>query len=206
MQLRNFDLNLLTVFDAVFEEHSIAAASERLSVSQSAVSHALRRLRKSLSDELFVRRADGMWPTPKARQFAIPVKSALGRIARALGGEPFDPSQAIRSFAIGAGDYASTTIIPRLVGSLATSAPLVDIHVVPANRVDIIQLLEEGHIDVALGWFATVPARFGRSKLLDEDSVFVVRLGHPLTSEVPTLWRLLDFPHVVVNLLGSSVG
>src|SRR5580692_991976 len=106
MQLRNFDLNLLTVFDAVFEEHSIAAASERLSVSQSAVSHALRRLRKSLSDELFVRRADGMWPTPKARQFAIPVKIALGRIARALGGEPFDPSQAIRSFAIGASDYA----------------------------------------------------------------------------------------------------
>jgi DNA-binding transcriptional LysR family regulator len=206
MQMRNFDLNLLTVFDAVFEEHSIAAASDRLSLSQSAVSHALRRLRRALSDELFIRQADGMWPTPKARQLAIPVKTALGRIARALGGEPFDPAHAIRSFAIGASDYASTTIIPRLVGNLAISAPLVDIHVVPANRVDIVQLLEEGHIDVALGWFATVPARFGRAKLLDEDSVFVVRPGHPLTLEVPTLWRLLDFPHVVVNLLGSSVG
>jgi DNA-binding transcriptional LysR family regulator len=206
MQIRNFDLNLLMVFDAVFEEHSIAAASERLSLSQSAVSHALRRLRRALSDELFVRQADGMWPTPKARQFAIPVKSALDRIARALGGEPFDPARAIRSFAIGASDYASTTIIPTLVGRVAVSAPLVDIHIVPANRVDIIRLLEEGHIDVALGWFATVPERFGRSKLLDEDSVFVVRLGHPLTSEVPTLWRLLDFPHVAVNLLGSSVG
>src|SRR5580693_2745294 len=138
MQMRNFDLNLLTVFDAVFEEHSIAAASERLSLSQSAVSHALRRLRKALSDELFVRQADGMWPTPKAQQLAIPVKSALGRIARALGGEPFDPTQAIRSFAIGASDYAATTIIPRLVECVANSAPSVDIHVVPANRADMI--------------------------------------------------------------------
>ncbi len=76
----------------------------------------------------------------------------------------------------------------------------------PANRLDIIRLLEEGHIDVALGWFATVPERFSRAKLVDEDSVFVVRAGHPLTLEVPTLWRLLDFPHVAVNLLGSTVG
>jgi DNA-binding transcriptional LysR family regulator len=107
MQLRNFDLNLLIVFAAVFEEHSIAAASERLSLSQSAFSHALRRLRRALSDDLFVREADGMRLPPKARQFAIPVKSALERLAGALGGEPFDPARAIRSFSIGASDYAT---------------------------------------------------------------------------------------------------
>jgi DNA-binding transcriptional LysR family regulator len=206
MQLRNFDLNLLLVFDAVFEEHSIAAASERLSLSQSAVSHALRRLRRALSDELFVREADGMRPTPKARLFALSVRNALDRIGRALGGEPFDPARAIRSFAIGASDHASTTIIPRLVENIAIAAPSVDIRVVPANRVDLVRQLDEGSVDVALGWFATVPVRFGRAKLLDEDCVFMVRHGHPLTSEVPTRERLLDFRHVAVNLLGSNVG
>jgi DNA-binding transcriptional LysR family regulator len=179
MQLRNFDLNLLTVFDAVFEEHSIAAASERLNLSQSAVSHALRRLRRALSDDLFVREADGMRPTPKAQQFAIPVKSALDRLASALGGEPFDPARAIRSFSIGASDYATTTIIPRLVESVATAAPSLDLYVVPANRLDMIRQLDEGNIDLAIGWFAAVPERFGRTKLLEEDSVFVVRPGHP---------------------------
>jgi DNA-binding transcriptional LysR family regulator len=206
MQLRNFDLNLLIVFDAVFEERSITAASERLSLSQSAVSHALRRLRMALSDELFVREADGMRPTAKARLFAMSVRNALDRISRALGGEPFDPAGAIRSFAIGASDYASTTIIPRLVENVAVAAPSVDIHIVPANRVDLIRQLDEGSVDVAIGRFATVPERFGRSKLLEEDCVFVVRPGHPLTSEVPTRERVLDFRHVVVNLLGSSVG
>jgi DNA-binding transcriptional LysR family regulator len=206
MQLRNFDLNLLIVFDAVFEEHSIAAASERLSLSQSAVSHALGRLRRALSDDLFVREADGMQPTAKARQIAIPIKSALGRLGNALGGEPFDPARAMRSFSIGASDYATTTIIPRLVESLASAAPSVDIYIVPANRVDMIRQLDEGNIDLAVGWFATVPERFGRTKLLDEDSVFVVRAGHPLASEVPTIERVLDFRHIAVNLLGSNAG
>src|SRR5580692_8160995 len=154
MQLRNFDLNLLIVFEAVFEEHSIAAASERLSLSQSAVSHALRRLRRALGDELFVREAEGMQPTPKARQFAIPVKSALDRLASALGGEPFDPTTAMRSFSIGASDYAATVIGPRLVESVASAAPSVDSYIVPANRVDMIRQLDEGNIDVAVGWFA----------------------------------------------------
>jgi DNA-binding transcriptional LysR family regulator len=206
MRLRNFDLNLLLVFEAIFEERSIAAASERLSLSQSAVSHALRRLRRALADDLFVREADGMRPTPKARLFALSIKNALDRIARAVGGEPFDPARAIRSFAIGASDYASTTIIPRLVENVASAAPSVDIHVVPANRKDLIRQLDEGSVDVAIGWFATVPERFGRAKLLDEDCVFVVRPGHPLVPEAPTRERLLDFRHVAVNLLGSSVG
>jgi DNA-binding transcriptional LysR family regulator len=206
MHLRNFDLNLLTVFDAVFDEHSIAAAAERLSLSQSAVSHALRRLRRALADELFVRQADGMWPTPKARQFAIPVKSALSRIANALGTEAFDPSRAMRSFAIGASDYACTTIIPRLVERVAAIAPGVDIHVLPASRLDFVRQLDEGSVDVAIGWFATVPERFGRKMLLEEDYVFVVRPDHPLTSEVPTVARLLEFSHAAVNLVGSGAG
>ncbi len=157
MQLRNLDLNLLIVFDAVFEAHSIAAASERLSLSQSAVSHALGRLRRALSDDLFVREADGMRPTAKARQIAMPVKNALDRLAGALGGEPFDPATAMRSFSIGASDYATTMIIPNLVTTVAITAPLVDIYIVPANRDDMIRQLDEGKIDMAVGWFAAVP-------------------------------------------------
>jgi DNA-binding transcriptional LysR family regulator len=206
MQLRNFDLNLLVVFEAIFDEGSIAAASDRLSLSQSAVSHALGRLRRALSDELFVRDADGMQPTAKARQCAIPIKSALDRLASTLGGEPFVAGRAIRSFSIGASDYATTTIIPGLVRRAASVAPLVDVYVVPANREDMIRQLDEGHLDMAVGWFATVPERFGRTKLLEEESVFVVRCGHPLTAGVPTMERVLEFRHVVVNFLGSRSG
>src|SRR5262249_40319134 len=96
-------------------------------------------------------------------------------------------------------------IVPRLVRRFAEEAPYVDIRVVPANRMDIIRQLGEGGIDIVIGCFATVPERFGRMKLIDEEYVFVVRAGHPLTSGVPTVERLHEFGHVAVNYVGCDV-
>ena len=62
------DLNLLRILDALLEERSATRAGERLGLSQSAVSHALNRLRHALNDELFVRSSDGLEPTPRALQ------------------------------------------------------------------------------------------------------------------------------------------
>src|SRR6516164_4954668 len=63
LRFNSLDLNLLRVFDALIEEHSVTRAGERLGLSQSAISHALNRLRYVLNDELFVRMPDGMPPT-----------------------------------------------------------------------------------------------------------------------------------------------
>jgi DNA-binding transcriptional LysR family regulator len=52
----SLDLNLLRVFDALLDERNVTRAGARLGLSQSAVSHALGRLRLLLGDELFVRR------------------------------------------------------------------------------------------------------------------------------------------------------
>ena len=67
-----FDLNLLIVFDAVIEERNVTRAGDKIGLSQSAVSHALSRLRHMLKDELFIRTPDGMVPTPRAEQLAVP--------------------------------------------------------------------------------------------------------------------------------------
>lgn len=76
MRLRNLDLNLLLVFDAVLQKRSVVRAAEALAISQPAVSHALNRLRHTLKDGLFVRTPTGMVPTPRAEQLAIPIRRA----------------------------------------------------------------------------------------------------------------------------------
>jgi DNA-binding transcriptional LysR family regulator len=206
VQLRNFDLNLLVVFDAILKERSVAAASLRLNLSQSAISHALGRLRRSLDDELFVRDSDGMRPTPKALELARPVQKALARIQTALAGEPFDPKHSTRTFVVAASDYVCSIIVPTLVEHLVTVAPGVDLTVVPLNRDDVIEQLDEGIVDVAIGWWAAVPDRFGRAKLLSETLMLAVRKGHPLAGQEVTPESLLRFGHVVVNYLGSDEG
>jgi DNA-binding transcriptional LysR family regulator len=113
MHLRKFDLNLLVVFDVIMKERSIVGASGRLSLSQSAVSHALGRMRKLVGDDLFIRDTEGMCPTVRALELAVPVRQALARIEAALGSEDeFVAGRAARTFAIAASDYSCTLIVP----------------------------------------------------------------------------------------------
>jgi DNA-binding transcriptional LysR family regulator len=204
LHLHKFDLNLLVTFDVIMKERSIAGASERLSLSQSAVSHALGRLRKLVEDELFVREADGMRPTARALQLAAPFARALNGIEAALTSQDFNPEHAARTFVIAASDYSCTLIIPELVARLARTAPLIDIYVVSLNGLDVIRQLDERRIDMAIAWFAAVPERLGRAKLLDETYVFIVRAGHPLAAGELTVARVLGFPHVVIDYLGNA--
>src|SRR3984957_20007391 len=185
-------------------ERSIAGAGERLNLSQSAVSHALGRMRKLIGDELFTRGTGGMRPTPRAQQLAIPVRKALSDIEAAIGSKGFVPEHAARTFVIAASDYSCTLIIPELAARLARTAPAIDIYVVSLNGLDVIRQLDERRIDMAIAWFAAVPERLGGLKLLEETYVFIVRAGHPLATGELTVSRVLSYPHVVVDYLGNA--
>jgi len=202
--IRKVDLNLLVVFDVILKERSIAAAAARLGLSQSATSHALARLRKLIGDELFTRDAGSVHPTARALELAAPVQQALAAIAGALVSHEFVPALAARTLTVAASDYSCMVIVPRLIERLAVAAPGVDLRVVPAGRLDVIRQLDDARIDLALGWFAVVPGRFGRTTLIEEDYVFIVRTGHPLLAAEGTPAQILGYPHVVVDYTGNA--
>ena len=75
--IRNVDLNLLVAFDALFDERSVTRAASRLARTQSAVSGMLAKLRRTFSDQLFVRTSHGILPTRRAEALAGPIKDLL---------------------------------------------------------------------------------------------------------------------------------
>src|SRR5689334_298402 len=91
MAIGRMDLNLLKVFDAIYEDRNLVAAARRLNLTQSAVSHALSRLRALVGDEVFVRTGKGMVPTARAAAMAPDLRDCLRRIEATLGVEPFVP-------------------------------------------------------------------------------------------------------------------
>ena len=111
------DLNLLRVFDVLLEERSVTRAGARLGLSQSAVSHALNRLRHALNDELFVRGPSGMLPTPRAAEIGVRIHGAMGQLQAALAPAEFHPQTSTRKFAIAAGGYAAAVLAPPLAGT-----------------------------------------------------------------------------------------
>jgi Bacterial regulatory helix-turn-helix protein, lysR family len=129
VDLRMIDLNLFRGFDAMMLHRSVCKASQMLSVTPSAVSHALSRLRRSIGDELFIPTESGMQPTPRALELASAVREGLGKLELALTGNESAPTETLRTFRIGATDYACMVVIPSLVKRLAKSAPNIDLRV-----------------------------------------------------------------------------
>ena len=90
--IAQIDLNLLRVFDAVYEEGGVTRAGARLGLTQSAVSHALNRLRYILGDDLFMRGPRGMRPTARAQVIGPQVRRALEQLQSALSADDFEPA------------------------------------------------------------------------------------------------------------------
>ena len=130
--IRSLDLNLLAVFAILWETRSVSRASERLALTQPAISHALRRLRENLGDDLFVPGRKGLIPTPRASALINPVRDALAIIGQALENAPqFAPADSRREFRIATVDFAEFLMLPTLLQIITREAPNVVIRSMP---------------------------------------------------------------------------
>ena len=197
------DLNLLRILDALLEERSATRAGERLGLSQSAVSHALSRLRHALKDELFLRSSDGLEPAPRALQIAPQVRQGLLQLQLAVMDGEFDPATARRQFVIACSDYGSAAIVPGLMARLRDRAPGADLRVVP-SQVGMAEALQTGRVDLAIGAFGRVPDRFAAEDLFQETLVWVLSADNPACREPITLERLAELPHLIIALAGED--
>src|SRR5882724_11432730 len=147
MQFSHFDLNLLRSLDALLAERNVTRASERLFVTQQAMSGALRRLRGHFENELLVRVGRQMELTPLARSLAHPVREALLKVETALNTQPsFDPGTAKGTVRVAMSDYASLVLLPRLMQILAAEAPKLTVQVEAYNDLSFPRL-DSGDLD-----------------------------------------------------------
>src|SRR5882672_8723941 len=168
-----FDLNLLIVFDAVMQDRSVTRAGSRIGLSQPAMSHALNRLRHMLKDDLFVRTPEGMVPTPRAEMLARPLRSALGELQLALEPAAFDPAASDRRFALAVNNYAAVVLAPPLVAAVTAAAPAVRLDLRPSGTLDVVEQLDRGDLDLAVGSLDNPGERFATARLLEDPFVMV---------------------------------
>lgn len=210
MHLRGLDLNLLFALDALLSEAHVTRAASRLSLSQSAMSHALARLRTQLGDPLLVRTARGMQPTERALALREPLRDALERLDRALAPTaPFDPAGAHRTFRIGVSDYEEITLVRPLLRRLRNEAPGVDLRLRALEPSKVAELLARGELDLVLKPLAKSDAGDGilHQRIVAHDGfVVVARSGNPHVGKRLTLKRYLAAPHVLVSPGGTARG
>jgi DNA-binding transcriptional LysR family regulator len=205
MNLAGLDLNLLLVFDAMMAERNVTRAAGRIGLSQPAMSNALNRLRHHLKDDLFVRGADGMMPTPRAQELAAPIHDSLAGLEEALDVASFDPLTSDREVNIGCNDYVICTLIPRLAAYLSDRAPELRIRLYPTagNTFD---LLDGREIDFGISAVVDIPDRFDSLTLIEDTYVVTMRRDHPLADRALDLQRYAAADHLLVSPKGDAYG
>jgi DNA-binding transcriptional LysR family regulator len=195
--MAEIDLNLLRVFDVLMETGSVTRAATRLSVTQSAVSHSLARLRHALRDPLFVRTPRGLQPTARASAIAPQVRDALLQLRATLSPEHFDPAEMKRRFTISGTSYFCAVLLPELVAYTRKAAPGISFMVVPQTP-DLPASLDEGAVDLGVGTFRRVPSRFMDETLFEEDLVWVASVDNAFRHDPPAWDDIAGNPRLTI--------
>ena len=180
MNLRKMDLNLLLVFNTVYETRSNTKAAQRLGLTQSAVSNALGRLRGHLGDPLFERKGADFVPTETARKLAPEISAALRAIERTLhAGQDFDPHASQRRFSLVTMDPIETLLVPHLAQTIIDRGYSISLECVPFPGLDLPTALESGKVDIHFQTHATVSDDCNSTYIYQEEIVFLCRADHP---------------------------
>jgi DNA-binding transcriptional LysR family regulator len=180
VNLKNLDLNLLVVFEAIYSAGNISHAANQLAMSQPAVSNALARLRDLVGDQLFVRAKRGVEPTSKAKDMIGPVRDALGLIKRQLdGNDEIDFATYRRRFRILMIDLLEAILMPPVLKIITDKAPGIVIESLSGFRVDFANEIMNGTLDLGFYVFPVNAPEIVTVPVCPVDAVVVARRGHP---------------------------
>ena len=200
-QFRYWDLNLLVVLEALFtEQGNVTRAAQRVGLSQSAMSHALNRLREMLNDPLFVKQGQRMQPTKRALSLAPVVSDWLEQIRRQLNPPIFDPAEIAQEVNVAIPEHLERLVLPALLRFLRREAPGILLHSRPVPMVQLAESFTLGRIDMAIignEWDAG--DGFLQQQLISSQFVVIydenqVQFGSDMTIE-----HLAKLPHLASN-------
>ena len=196
LNLRALDLNLLPVFDALMREQHLSRAAEQLAMSQPAVSNALKRLRQTFNDDLFVRTAKGLKPTTRAQELQQAIQPALRLIQAGCIESNFDPGSSEQTLQISLNSATEYLIAPLIHKWLQAEAPNIKLQLQPDYLDDIPAQLKEGRLDFALDYVGFGDQQFQSLVMSEEDLVIICRADHPQLNGKITLKQYETLPQV----------
>ena len=200
-------LNLLPIMVALDDARSVTRSAETLGISAAAVSMALRKLRAEFNDQLFIRTARGMVPTPQAERIVEKARPLLEQLqSKALLQDRFDPATARQAFCFALSDVGEMVFLPALLANLHREAPLASVRSVSMSPAEIASGMERGTVDLAIGFYPDLKqSHFFQQRLFTHHFVCLLRADHPVVKGRLTVRQFLALEHAVVRAEGRTL-
>lgn len=207
IELRRLDLTVLLVFVNLMRLRKASDVADHMGLTQSSISHSIKRLRDAFGDPLFLRTPKGMEPTAVALGLEPKIRSVVETLSQAISVPvAFDPASSTEVIRIGAYDNEMTTLVPELLRIVRHHAPGMRVSILPLGRRPALDALDQGDIDLALGFAWNVPGSISKTELYEESYSVVMRAGHPLSAGKITLKTYLSAEHLIVSPRGDLFG
>jgi len=201
-RLSRIDLNLLPLLLVLIETQSTQATADQIGRTQSAVSHALNRLRDMMGDQLFVRHGPRLIPTPLLLELETPIRQLLGDAAGIVErGLRFDPARSEREVIVGCFDLA-TPLAGQVCEALKARAPGLSFRITDARSSNT--RLRAGEIDLIIGLYRN-KAEPGQSLSFVRNIGWAFLASHAIDMPAePTAKDWASWPHVQVYTGGKG--
>lgn len=206
-KIRRLDLTVLLIFLALMRTRKASDVAGELGLTNSSISHTLRRLREVFEDELFLRRPHGLEPTAFAVQIEPNIREAVDAIQSALSGPAlFNPTSAEITLRLSASDREIATLLPKVMASMSQEAPGIRFSVRSLTRANSLRGLADGTLDLALGYFADAGDEYDTRIIRKEGYLVAARQGHAIFDGPLTPETYAAAAHILVSSDGSMSG
>ena len=202
IDISRLDLNLLKALRYLLEERNVSRAAERMYVSQSAMSHTLKRLRENFNDPLLVRVSRHLEPTDKALSLYQPLCDILDSIGTLLQQPEFDPGDWQREITLHTHEFVIEHYLAARLRALHKLAPGLSFRI---NRLseNSYQRLENGELDFILAAGVGATSHSRQRVCYQDPIVCLMDRSHPLAEKI-TAQSLFDYSHVALSLLATG--
>ena len=198
--INNLNLNQLKILVEIIEEKNLTRVGEKVGLSQSAISHALKHLRYFFNDELVIRNGNSLELTSKSEHMRTPLKKWFGELEQLCSVTDFTPSTSSRTFTIACMDLFEQMIAPSIIKKTQKISPLIKINFTKLNERKLYDQLISNEVDFVIGVNNMEQSTILHQNLYSENFASMVRQQHPLLSQKNKLNHFLRYPHVVTHV------
>jgi len=202
---KRFDLNLLAIFLAVYQQRSITLAAEALGLTQPAVSGAIKRLQETLGIELFVREGRGISPTNAAIQFSRQLSPAYNLVTDALTNVTGFDKETPRSFLVYVNESMMNLLQPLIENDSDMGNCEIEFQLTPNNEEQLLHQLSLQKADLAIDIGQLPSLSYCKSLFHEEGIKLIYRQGHPRINESISKVQFYQEKHVTIKVRRSGL-
>lgn len=192
-------IELIPIFVTIMETLSLTETAKRHGVTQSAVSHSLKKLREQLNDDLVIREGNRLTPTVKAEQMYPQLKKWIGELNHIVDAVEFNPKSSEKIFYIATTDLIEQLYLPKIILYLKKHAPFISIRIIRWSPGQIYAQLNNSEIDLAIGVGNFEYPNLMQKVLYKEVFSSAVKIGHPILNGKITVESFLAYPHTMTS-------